>query len=369
MSAISHFLSSPFSSDLRISEYDNINKNLMLLRATLSVDDLKGVIQSSELFWLAFCKEASHLKGKIIEIFSTSISGNNLIISGKKRYIANIRKIIEVVRNLCIKNLGMKSFTLLPIEVCGNYFLSEQADVIDLTDWIYNKRNKISRSLFEAYIRPCMQGLFKAVGVIYSERTINQSFFCLSPELVQNQPVNSMKIEWDSSIHYVYPIPPKSIPQRDDLLKSIYSMYESQMLCDFTLIAKDGSIKVHSMPFFLYGGEVMQKMLASNRKVFCENKYTLKTIKSFTNFTYLGKEGLELNSVLKSGVDICELFDMAHVYQVKPLIDCCTNLFTLLCSIENIDKVEQLANHYKNEHLKELHHYLLMKQNPGKPSL
>lgn len=363
-----HIDSLGFGPPAQMAMDENFNKDIGLLENAVSRRDFGKIIESPELFWLAFCKAFSQIKGENNNALSTSLQGKILTISGKEHIV---QKFVEEIRKLFVKGHTEKSgFVVLPIKICDYYFVREKIDTIDLTDWLSDRNVKLCENWFNSYVRPTMQSFCESIGAVCSDVVVSQKIVDDEDDGVQNKDVTAFKIDWVSEDHFVYPIIAKTISQRDDLQKSMYSMYESQTLCDLSLIAKDGVVKVHSIPLFTYGGEMMQKMLTCNMKEFVEKtihfgEFSLNSVKAFVDFIYLGEKGLEPESFLKKDVDLCELFQMAHTYQVKSLIDCCTNWFSLFSSTKDIEKIKYLADFYENEHLKNLYEYLLLKLNPN----
>lgn len=177
-----------------------------------------------------------------------------------------------------------------------------------------------------------------------------------------------LKIEWSVVDHFVYLIEPKSVAQRDDLQKSMHNMYEKEILCDLNIFAKDGTVKAHSIPFFTYGGEMIQKMLTSNMKESLEKtiyfkEFSLRTVRAFIGFVYLGQKALEPEVFVAKNIDLNELFQMAQTYQNLSLIDCCTNLYSIFSKVEDIKIIKHLADIYNNEHLLKLYEALHLKIN------
>ncbi|MFZ0565934.1 MAG: BTB/POZ domain-containing protein [Chlamydiales bacterium] len=159
--------------------------------------------------------------------------------------------------------------------------------------------------------------------------------------------------------HFPYPIEPKKIPQRDanGHLKAMYSRYQDQTLCDVSIFTKEGILKVHSAPLCEYGGKMVKEMILQQEPTEKEirfDEFSLKCVKAFIDFVYLGEKGLEPKSVRERDVDVYELLKMAYTYQVQPLIDCCTNLISLSASVNDLEKVKSYADSYKNGHLLEL---------------
>lgn len=355
----------------QMARAENFNKDISSLENSFSRRDFSEIIESSELFWLAFCKAFSQISGEDSDAFSTSLQGKKLTISGKEHIIPDVQKCVEQIRQIFVKGmLERTGFTILPVKVCDKIFIRESSEIIDLTDWLSDRNFHLYKTWFGSFVKPTMQSFCESIGATCSDVVVSQKIVDDEDFGVQSKSIKAFKVDWVSGDHFVYPIEAKVIPSRDNLKKSMHSMYENQILCDLSLVAKDGTVNVHSIPLFTYGGEMIQKMLTCNMKESLEkvvhfNEFSLNSVKAFVDFIYLGEDGLEPESVLKRNVNLCELFQMAHTYQVQTLIDCCTNLFSLFSSTKDIEKIKYLAELYENEHLKKLHEYLLLKLDPS----
>ena len=362
---------SGFGSLPQMAMNENFNKYVSSLENAFSRRDFSEIIESPELFWLAFCKAFSQIDGEDSDCFATSLKGKTLTISGKEHIILDLQKCVEQIRKLFARGMQERtSFTILPVKISTKIFIRDNAEFIDLTDWLNDRNFNLYETWFGSFVEPTMQSFCELIGVTCSDVVVPIRYKCVEEQGVLSEDVKAFKIDWVSGDHFVYPIEAKVIPSRNDLKKSMHSMYENQILCDLSLVAKDGAVNVHSIPLFTYGGEMIQKMLTCNMKESLEkvvyfNEFSLNSVKAFVDFMYLGEDGLEPESVLKRDVDLCELFHMAHTYQVQTLIDCCTNLFSLFSSTKDIEKIKYLAELYENEHLKKLHEYLLLKLNPS----
>ncbi len=84
-------------------------------------------------------------------------------------------------------------------------------------------------------------------------------------------------------------------------------------------------------------------------------QFSESTIAAFIDFLYLG--GKECQTRIASGelkVDVVELFEFAHTYQLDILKDCCFNLFCLLSTPENAKQIASLGKTYSDHSLKML---------------
>jgi hypothetical protein len=347
------------------------SKDISSLENAFSRKDFIKIIESPDLFWMAFCNALSQTESEDSEYFSTFVQGKTLTVAGEEYIISDVQKFLEEIRKLFVKaHTPKNSFFILPIKITSDYFVREKTDTVDLTDWLSDRVVKLYESWFISFIQPSMPILCKSIGATCSNIHISQKIITGDPFNIENKNVKAFKIDWINGEHFTYPIEPKRLSPRDDLQKSIYSMYEKHILCDLSIVAKDGIVKVHSIPLFTYGGDMIQKMLTCNMKESLEKvvsfkEFSLNSVKAFVDFMYLGENGLKPESVSKNDVDLYELFQMANTYQVQELIDCCTNLLSLFSSTEDVEKIKHLAEFYENEHLKELYENLLLKLNPS----
>lgn len=349
-------------------------KDISSLESAFLKRDYEKIIKSPALFWLAFCKAFGGIESVDSKNFSISIRGKALTISGNENIITNIKKFIEEIRNLFLKGHNEKrSFVVLFIKISDDYFITEQKnDVIDLTDRFISKQAKLYGIWFEDFVQPVLENFFQSMGAIYFHGVVSQKIMADVECTVDTIDAKAFKIDWTGEKYFVYPIEAKTIPPKMDLLESMYSIYEEQRFCDLSLVAGDGVLKAHSILLSVCGSEVIQKMLTHEMKESSEmtilfNEFSLKSLKAFVDFVYLGEKGLQPKSVLEKDVDLYELFEMAHTYQFHTLIDCCTNLLSLFSSVKDKDKIYSLAKLYDNEHLRKLYEYLLFKSKPNQP--
>lgn len=103
------------------------------------------------------------------------------------------------------------------------------------------------------------------------------------------------------------------------------------------------------------------------------NKYTTQgqmfyrkhIIEAFLKLIYLGGKEFSEKMILSNNLDINKLYNLftfAHMYEVKTLIDCCTNLISLQATKEDMGEIKKLASFSNNEHLKELYDYFSREQ-------
>lgn len=355
----------------------NIEHDLSSLESAIAKKDYGKIIKDSELFWLAFCKASSKIEREPGDFyFSIFIEEKTLTINGRKDIVFGIRNFIKEMQKFFIKNLDKKSdFTILPIYIGVYYRIREKINTIDILDFTEHLFDScLLDGWFKSYIRPCMQVFCQLIGAICSDVIIDQKILSTKLIGIKNEQIEAFKIDWIKENHFVYPIEPIKISPREDLQQSMYSLYEKQLFCDFSVTAKDGVLKVHSAIFFTYGGKIIQNMLTRNMKESTEKTisftdFSLSAVKAFADFLYLGEKAFEPEAFLERNVNLYELFTMAHLYQVEPLINCCTNLISLFSDIEDLEEIEHLVHTYQNKHLEELHKHLILQANTQKIEL
>lgn len=356
-----------------VGENEKKDISLTHFNDALLREDFDKIIEDPEFFWLAFCKAFSQIQNKSTREngipFSASLSEDTLILSGDKWAISAIQGCIEEIRKFFIKGKSRGNFSILPILIAHDYYLSEKVDTIDLTNHLDPTKIKLYKFMFEEVIEPAMPNLCASLGAICTNDIFSQKVLIHLDSGITSREIKALKIEWTDRNRHVYPIPPKVIPERGDPSEFFYSMYKSQTLCDFSLIASDGVVMIHSLLLLAHGGAIkgMLHMKESAERAFRLTKYSMKAVEALIYFLYLGK--LEPEYCQEKEINICELLDLADMYQIIPLIDCCTNVLSLFSSLEDLEKITELADRYNNPHLKTLKDYLFKKRYPDQKNL
>ena len=131
---------------------------------------------------------------------------------------------------------------------------------------------------------------------------------------------------------------------------------------DVKLLTKSGEIiKAHAIAMRMCGGKKIQKVLTKKTKELDFTKFSKDAVNAFVDFIYLGASGLDPKTFLENADDLYELLRMAYKYTLTPLIDCCTNLISLVAKSEDSKKIKLLIDDYDNEHLIELYNPLSKK--------
>ncbi len=335
----------------------------------LERQDFETIIKDRELFWLAYCKAVfPHQNKKALDSFFVFIEGTNINISGEGHTIKKTQDVIEELRAFFVEGLkSRKTFEIFIVPLLSDCLFRKESPLIDLryinsgycTEWYCD------------FIKPALPQLAEFCGALYTEDRKNQllkthDYF---PLLIKE--VQVIRINWQKQFHLIYPISPKCIPEQEELGKALYSLYQKQQFCDFSLKTKDQTIKVHSNLLYVYGGPVFQGLLTSNMKETIDKaisfaEYSQSTVEAFIDFIYLGGKAFSekmISSNQQNTIDLFELFELANTYQIETLIDCCTNLISLMTTKQDLEIIEQLATTYNNKHLKQLCDYLSPEKN------
>lgn len=328
-------------------------------------EDFASIINDQELFWLAFCKAVfPNQNSKYRWTFSIAIDGKVIRISGKEHIIEEVKKAVEEIRNFFTENsANHKDFNLIVFDNSVGCFLKRESSLIDasgnsdLHGWVY--RDYIKSAL------PMLATMCGTTLTIEEEKDRLVKWHHHFPPKVWKVEVHT--IHWQAKHHMVYRIPPKEIPERVDVGQALYSLYQQEKMCDFTLVTKkNGIVKCHSSMLYLYGG-TLQELLSSGMRELMEGKisfedYSPKTVRAFLDYIYLGGPAFsrKFTTTQKADqVNLLKLFELANRWMVKPLIDTCTNLISLGATEKDIVNIQPLAAAHHNDHLSELCKHLL----------
>jgi hypothetical protein len=346
-------------------------RNLDPLDRCLERKDFERIIKNKELFYLAYCKAIfPHQNKEESDAFMVSIVGKSINVSGKDHIIKQTQDMIEDLRELFMEGLESKktSFEILAVKRWRDYCFRKESPLIDLCfatngcyDWCYDN-----------FIKPALPTLAEFCSATYIEDKKNQLLRTNREDHAKIEEVSVIRIQWQEGSHFVYPIPPKSIPEQEDLSKAFYSLYQKQQCCDFSLSSKEGVlIHMHSSLLYINGGPVFQALLVDNMK---ENaakmitfpEYSQNTVQAFVEFIYLGGKAFSEKMIAshnQNPINLAELFEFANTYQITILVDCCTNLMSLFATKEDLETLQDLATLYDNSHLKQLCEHLSIKEN------
>ncbi len=352
------------------SELNRVQKlpqNFDRLESCLQKKDFETIIRDSELFWLAYCKALLPFQDeRKSDEFLISNEGKNIIVSGIRNTIKEINNVIKEIREFFIECLNRKViFNIVVINETNDIYIRKESPLISLVD---NNQRSCFQPLYYDFVKPALQKLAEFCGACYTE---DQKSLNIQPILDDFAPqmknCEIIHISWKEDIHCVYPILPKTIPARQDANEALYLLYQKQEFCDFCLVSKENqTLKIHSALLYVHGGPILQNLLTSGMKETANKTiifpdYSQNAIRAFIEFIYLGGQAFsEKMSSTEEGkeLDLLELFEMAHTYQINTLIDCCTNLMSLSATKENLEIIKKYAALYKNEHLTSLCEYL-----------
>lgn len=326
----------------------------------ISRKDYEEIITCSSIFWQLFCIEASKLDSDRVH-FSVKLTAKTITLSGDD--IKDVQTAVEQIRGFYVDGFSQKrNFLILPMKIyrLNEWYFKRDADVIDLKLISNRTTFSIHPGLLIKIILPVLTGLSESVGAKFS--TIQLEKKCIGDSFNEHtyQTVTALKIDWIATEHFIYSIPPRA-----DIQPLLYLMYKDrQDLCDLTLEAFDGQVKIHLSQLYIYGEDAMKAMFTSefaelqNKKILLKN-FSLKTVKAFVDFLYLGPQGVTYKMISDNEVDLNELFAFADLYQISSLIDLCAHLFSLFARPEDAKNINDLAQNYNNEYLKRLGEHLL----------
>lgn len=324
----------------------------------ISRKDYASILESPELFWLAFCSVYANKS----DCFSAVLEGSSITIAGRLRIIAQIKKTIEEFRVYCWNGCKeRKNISLSVVKIADNNYIRETQEVINLENWLAPSCPRIDQTWFLEAILPFLGDLCKLIGGELTQSRKLQKV--RGDDCIGDRECLILDIRWATSEHFVHPIAPLSIPSRIEYSKAAYEFYRTQTLCDLTLAGSDGEIHAHIFPMLLHGGECIKAMLTSPMKEGSTKKiefsdFTVDVLKTYVDFVYLGEEALKPEAFFTSGVNVFELLRFAHTYGIKPLVDSCTNLISLIAKAEDVERLRELAIYYENTHLARLCDYL-----------
>lgn len=325
---------------------EEFHYNLNELNNCLKRHDFSTIIKNKDLFWLACCKAFyphQNIQDKQL-FYLTQISPHELHLDSNLATLSNIQSFIENLRELFIANYEKESDFKIEFLV-SNIF-------INFKD---KKGLGLNFDLFSSLIAPSLADLAHSLGAIYSKDPESDMIF---------------NIQWKPNVKVSYPIEPISFFPRENLRQDFYDLFKRQKCCDFTLTSGDcQSIQVHSALLFLYGGEMVNKLLEnplleSHEKRISFKKFTFCTVQAFAEFTYLGPCDF-MEWAYRHKIDYTELLEFASVYQIPALIDCSTNLISTVATPLDSKNITLLAKLYNNEHLKKLAAHLAKTINAG----
>lgn len=341
-------LQSPFTySEIPSQNSLEISKRL---NECLARKDFETIIKDPILFWFSYCKAFfNHRRGEEVEYFSVSIEGEEIRYSGSAGVIKSLKDTMEHIRECLVEDWDKRiNVEILQTSYAIDYYFSPARNISD------NSKNfKIFKNWYDLFIKPALSDFAENCGAVYKD------------DYSETRGGTILQVTWKNSL--IYPITPKPIAEPAPIGKILYPLYQRQEHCDFSLHCKDGAvIKSHFALLYGYGGCVLQRLLTSDFKETRERSISFENhpkdvIESFLEFIYGGAAEFSEKMIASKDLDITklyELFHFAHMYQVEALVDCCSNLISLVATKENLVEIQRLADMYDNAHLKQLYeHY------------
>lgn len=294
------------------------------------------VIQDSELFWKGACHflqetEAFAYLGKANSQFPHS-QGNIL------------KKIIEFFRQEICSEFDQKREVFL---VLGHW--CHQMNCGRMTD--RNAKPFINKDLempviYFSEIQEIASALGKFFSHLFDEVKIEETEACCDVDLGYKCISKTIPC---ICFHIMFNHRYLKVLERDqnELATKIYDLYTEQKGCDFSLIVNHQTIGIHQLIFRIYGGVIGeifdQSMGESLEKSIDLNHFSEATVLAFIDFVYLGKNGLQVHTIDNRGVDLADLFKMAHMYQVEELQNWSIHLMKECWTSENYSEAFELA--------------------------
>ena len=348
------------------------NIDITSLEELLGRKDYPTILKSSELF-LSVYYRAMNTFHKNDSMYSVSRQGNTIKVKWDNS-LTEIEKGVERVRVLLESQYReKKTCTILPITIAiETYLQTPSPQIIDLSNSTGEESGRISHCLYRDYILPVIPRIAEIIGAIFSATTLEQHYN--SGYQTQTCEIKGFTITFLASEHFIYPIEPVTISARDSMEKSMYDLYKDkdQPLCTLVLrTAGDSEVRMHPFPFYQYGGDALKKMIGGHFKETRDqainfSHFSDQTVREFVEFLYLGPNALTPEVFFAKEVNLCELLDMAHTYQVPLLVDCCTNLLSLVATPDQAGDIKRIADMYENSHLQKLCEHLTTP--PAKPA-
>lgn len=356
----------------QLSRSQPSNKNILFpleqLKYLLSVKDYDAVIKNPELFKKAFFLTAGQRDPD--PFLSIREKDDQLHVELSCGLFTVLPKIIELIRQFIEKTLEEKKSkaTIYLLKDSPKIYFTEKLDSEIILE---NVSEKFSKHFYFNSVEPSLSDFAKSIGLTYSESICKQEIRHFA-DVMHRETVTGKAIcfEFSEEAGFIYPIPPVKITDTsaNELQKGLYDLYQEQQMCDYTLIAQGtGEIALHSNVLLVRGGKYFKDLMTNGMKESFEKQTrldcSLGTLKIFIDFLYLGSCVFEPESFFKgdNGSHVFELLALADYCQNETLINCCTNLISLLVDQKDCETIKNLAELYNNDHLRRLHeHYLLL---------
>lgn len=346
------------------------------LASNLASRKIIPILENKRSFWLLFCNTLKTLS--IHPEHSSSMHAwqckeERVICIGIAHLNSYLQYRMNLIRNALLSGLKERHPTILCPLVQHIYGSINYLYLIPLDKDLKANFSSFDELALESNLPdysniflPCLLALIESLGATLSKQHIQ-------PNILDDprQDQESQQLLEALYIHFpsraVYPIPPLSIIPRTfkEQSQEFYDLFLQQIFCDATLVFFDGELKVHALILCAStNGEMLKKALTgpfqeSSTKTLDLFEFSMTTGSAFIDFIYLGPDAITPETLKDKNVDVYELLKIAHFYQVLPLINCCTNVISLIASKEDAESIGVLADLYENAHLQNLTKYLL----------
>lgn len=130
----------------------------------------------------------------------------------------------------------------------------------------------------------------------------------------------------------------------------LYEKFQNEEACDFEIKIQEATFKLHSEAI----RNAEQDLLDRIKLLDGTKDFDSLTFSAFTEFLYLGADGIPSKTIKDSQVDLFNLFQLASQLKWQPLINHTANLISLISNRESIPAIEHLVETYGNNFLKKL---------------
>jgi len=282
-----------------------------------------------------------------------------------ERYIEQIRQIFEGAFG------GDQISVFFPV-IKENVYIAEIPNInncdrpqIHLCRIKKENKNKvvgIEETVFVNILKPIFEKMAEALGATYFSRTIHD-LRVRKIKGVTSCDVKVLNVFWERKAFFEHHIQPKIIEHKNEVIEQYYLDYQNTDNCDLVLSAEGEKVLVHREIFRMAAGSVFESMLndqfseSINSSIDFEI-YSINTVKTFVEFIYLGVDGIPIETFNETGTDICQLLQMAHMYQIVPLYNHCLNILDVYSDKDDAEVINELAKFYNDRHLKDLYENL-----------
>lgn len=358
------------------SQYNSnsTNGSISALNSLISRKDFQTIINCDRLFLTLFCKIFSEKNMHLgRDDFDAVAHNDTYYMKGREvnypgytcEKYGSIRRELEIFRKLIQKTFKeKKEVERLIICMASDLFIRKPSqEPIYLADWLHNNKDKVSRDMHNAYVSPHLRILLESIGVNYSERMITCSVRTGLGSIEQGK-VLAISIKLKDQEYFSYPITPAQVPTTHCAGSEFYKFYQEGRFCDYTIISTDQkAIPIHANVLGIYGGKYFETFLSQKNMLESKtNQSSLHgshaTLSLFVDYLYLGAEQLEKRFLNGEEMDLYELLQIAHTYQLNALFKHVVNLLILAATPNDHQIIQELAKLYQDNDLQRLADYL-----------